>query len=229
MLSTTGILAQLPVVTLLTGGLKLVTHKATPRVHAGELPMATTSKKRQRNMTARRHRMATDTEIRRVACGAGLAIKRRLAAVSDLTEAQRVVRAWPHRAVAARTRIDLGINKAPMTGAAQAIRRTRLFLVQTRKSGMMHELLRDRMRRLWPHIRAHFGVTDVAFFGQIRLPYPTGIVVTRGALLHSRNRVVRPKAIALQHSAMTLDTINRGPIPALHVTTVRKRHDVAIR
>ena len=67
--STADVLAQLPVVTLLASDLKLVTHKATACVHAGELPMATTSEKCQRDRTARRHRMATDTEIRRVARG----------------------------------------------------------------------------------------------------------------------------------------------------------------
>jgi len=67
--------------------------------------------------------------------------------------------------VAARALIDFGVNKASMTGATQAVRRTRLLLVQARKSGMMHELLRHRMRRLWPHIRPHLGVTDVALFG----------------------------------------------------------------
>jgi hypothetical protein len=84
--SAAGVLAQVPVVALLAGGFKLVTHKATACVHAGELPMATTSEKRQRNMTARWHRMATDTEIRGVARGARLTIKSHLAAMSNITE-----------------------------------------------------------------------------------------------------------------------------------------------
>jgi hypothetical protein len=109
--------------------------------------------------------MATDTEIRRVARSTRLAIKGRLAAVHNITELQRLVGTRAHRAVAARALIDFGIHKAPMTAAAQAIRRTRWFLVKARKSDMMHKFLRHRLRRLWPHIRPHSSVTDVAFFG----------------------------------------------------------------
>jgi hypothetical protein len=109
--------------------------------------------------------MATDTEIRRVARSTRLAIKGRLAAVPNLTEPQCLVGTRAHRAVAAGALIDFGVDKTPMTGAAQAIRRIRLILMKARKSDMMHEILRHRMRCLGPHIGPDLGMADVAFFG----------------------------------------------------------------
>ena len=140
--------------TFLAVGLKLVADKAATRIHARQLTMAATAKKRQWRMAARRLRVTTDAKARRVTRAARLAIKRRVTTVNLLGKSQGLMGAWAHGAMATGALIHRRIDKPQMTRVAQTIRRPSLMVMKAGKSGVVHEVRGNRMRGRGTHIRS---------------------------------------------------------------------------